>query len=183
MPEIPLPAPPLQDDLILLRPYRRGDVGAVTEACQDPEIPRWTTIPAPYTDGDAREFIGRSDADRRAGRELGLAIVEADDGRLLGGCGLAHFDWTERRAEVGYWVAPEARRRSVGTRAVRLLSRWAIEAVGIERVELLTDPRNEASLRLAARAGFTREGLLRSYRRRGLGRWDLVMHSLLSGED
>jgi RimJ/RimL family protein N-acetyltransferase len=146
------------------------------------DIPRWTTIPSPYTEGDARDFIGRSDVDRRAGRELSLAIVDVTDGDLLGGCGLAHFDWDERRAEVGYWVARAARRRSVGTRAVRLLSRWALDSLGIERLELLTDPRNEASMRLAARAGFTQEGLLRGYRRRGLGRWDLVMHSLLAEE-
>jgi RimJ/RimL family protein N-acetyltransferase len=182
VPEIPLPEPPLRDELVLLRPYRREDIPAVTEACQDPEIPRWTTIPSPYSESDARDFIARTDADRRAGRELGLAIVEADGGTLLGGCGLARLDWTDRRAEIGYWVAREVRRRSVGTRAVRLLSRWALGPLGLERIELLTDPGNEASMRLAARAGFTREGLLRQYRRRGRGRWDLVMHSLLADE-
>lgn len=182
MPEIPLPSPPLEDEVVLLRPYRREDVPAVTAGCQDPEVPRWTTIPSPYSEADARDFIGRSDSDRRAGRELALAIVAAGDGELLGGCGLAHFDWENRKAEIGYWVTRDARRRSVGTRAVILLSRWALAAAGLERIELLTDPANEPSIRLAERAGFTREGLLRGYRRRGSGRWDLVMHSLLEVE-
>jgi RimJ/RimL family protein N-acetyltransferase len=182
VPEIPLPDPPLADESVLLRPYRREDTSALAAACGDPEIPRWTTIPSPYTEGDAREFVSRCEGDRKTGRELALAIVEPGDGALLGGCGLARFDWVERRVEIGYWVAREQRRRSIGTRAVGLLSRWTLTSLGMERVELLTDPANEASIGLAERAGFKREGLLRSYRRRGTGRWDLVMHSLLASD-
>ena len=98
---------------------------------------------------------------------------------MLGGCGLARFDWEDRRAEIGYWVSKEARGMSVGTSAVTLLSRWALGPLGLERIELLTDAANEPSIRVAEKAGFTREGLMREYRRRGNGRWDLVMHSLL----
>jgi RimJ/RimL family protein N-acetyltransferase len=50
----------------------------------------------------------------------------------------------------------------------------------MERVELLANPMNEASQRLAERAGFTREGLLRAYRRRKGEREDLIMFSLLA---
>ena len=62
---------------------------------------------------------------------------------------------------------------------MRLLARWAIEGLGLERVELLANPANEASLRLAERAGFTREGLLRRYRTRHDKREDLIVFSLL----
>jgi RimJ/RimL family protein N-acetyltransferase len=79
-------------------------------------------------------------------------------------------------------VAPEARNRGVGTRAVRLLSRWAIEELALERIELFANPENEASLRLALSAGYTREGTLRLYRKRRGVREDLVMHSLLAGD-
>jgi RimJ/RimL family protein N-acetyltransferase len=72
-----------------------------------------------------------------------------------------------------------ARGRGFGTRALQLLSRWAIEGLGLERVELLANPANAASQRVAARAGFTREGLLRGYRTRHGVREDLVMFSLL----
>jgi RimJ/RimL family protein N-acetyltransferase len=84
--------------------------------------------------------------------------------------------------EVGYWVAAAARGRSVGSRATGLLSRWALETLGMDRVELLANPMNEASQRLAERAGFTREGLLRAYRRRKGEREDLIMFSLLAGD-
>jgi RimJ/RimL family protein N-acetyltransferase len=154
----------------------------MTAALQDPEIPRWTTIPSPYGERDGREYLSRAEPDRQAGRELALAVVEAADDTVLGGCGLSRFDWPELTCEIGYWVAKEQRGRSVGTRAVRMLSRWALQTLEMERVELLVDPRNEPSNRLALSAGFMLEGLMRAYRRRAEGRWDLVMYSLLQDD-
>jgi ribosomal-protein-alanine N-acetyltransferase len=180
MPEIPLPDPPLRDGPVALRAWRQDDLGSIVAACQDPEIPRWTAVASPYTERDARAYLDRADRDRLAGRELGLAVVDAGDDRLLGSCGLARFDWTDRKAEIGYWVAAEARGRSVGTVATRLLASWALRELRLERIELLAHPGNEASQRLAVRAGFVREGTLRAYRRRKGRREDLVMFSLLA---
>jgi RimJ/RimL family protein N-acetyltransferase len=178
VPSIPLPDPPLSDDELRLRPWSLGDVPAVTAACQDPEISRWTVVPHEYTDQHATEFIATRDPERMAGRELALAIVDHGD-TLLGAIGMSNFDWSDHRGEIGYWMARDARGRGLGTRAVRLLSRWAIDALALERVELLANPANEGSQRLAERAGFTREGLLRRYRTRHGVREDLVMFSLL----
>src|SRR3954452_3133881 len=182
MPEIPLPDPPLNDGEVALRPWRHADLLPLVKACQDPDIPRWTAVPSPYGEPDAREYLARAEVDRRSGRELGLAVVASSSGELLGSCGLARFDWQERKGEVGYWVAATARRRGVGSRATGLLSRWALTALRMERVELLANPLNEASQRLAESAGFTREGTLRRYRRRKGEREDLIMFSLLAGD-
>jgi RimJ/RimL family protein N-acetyltransferase len=179
MPAIPTPDPPLTDGDIRLRLWERADVPAVTVACQDPEIPRWTVVPHRYSEQHAREFIDATRPDQLAGRELAMAVVDAD-GRLLGAVGIANFDWADLKAEIGYWVAAEARRRGVGWRATRLLAVWALTKLGLERLELLANPRNEGSLRLAERAGFTREGTLRRYRRRHGEREDLVMFALLA---
>jgi RimJ/RimL family protein N-acetyltransferase len=178
VPSIPLPDPPLVDAELRLRPWSLGDVPAVTAACQDPEISRWTVVPQEYTDQEATEFIATRESDRLAGRELALAVVDDGDA-LLGAIGMSNFDWPDHRGEIGYWMAREARGRGLGTRAVRLLSRWAIDSLELERVELLANPANEASQALAERAGFTREGLLRRYRTRHGVREDLVMFSLL----
>jgi RimJ/RimL family protein N-acetyltransferase len=181
MPRIPLPDPPLGDEELVLRAWSVADVPAMTAACQDAEVPRWTVVPSPYEERHAREFIAGSARDREAGRELSLAIVDRE-GRLLGSIGLMHVDWEDRKAEVGYWVAREARGRSVASRATSLLSRWAVETLGLERLELLANPANRSSQRVAAKAGYTREGLLRAYRRRRGEREDLVMYSLLARE-
>ena len=176
---IPLPDPPLTDGEIRLRPWEGRDAPAVTAACRDPEIPRWTVVPRNYTERHARDFISCTAGDLLAGRELALAIVDADD-RVLGALGMSNFDWTDMKAEIGYWMAPEARRRGIGARAARLLAEWAVTSLGIERLELMAHPANEASQRLAERAGFTREGVLRKYRRRHGVREDLVMFALLA---
>ena len=181
MRSLSLPDPPLGDDEIRLRGWSSADVPALTAACRDPEIPRWTVVPAPYEEGHAREFIAGRDEDRATGRELSLAIV-GHEGELLGSIALAHIDWDDHRAEIGYWVAREARGRSVASRATKLLSRHAIETLGFERLELLAHPENEASLRVASKAGYTHEGLLRLYRRRRGVREDLVMFSLLASD-
>ena len=176
---IPLPNPPLTDGEIRLRPWERRDVAAVAAACQDPEIPRWTVVPRNYTERHARDFIAGTGSDIAAGRELPLAIVDMDDS-VLGALGLSNFDWHDLKGEIGYWMAAESRRRGIGARATRMLAVWALTSLGLERLELLANPENEASLRLAERAGFTREGTLRRYRRRHGVREDLVMFSLLA---
>ncbi len=179
MPAIVLPDPPLGDSEIVLRPWSRDDVAAITAACQDPEIPRWTVVPQPYTERHARDFVAGRDADLAAGRELALAVVDGGD-VVMGAMGMSNFDWPDLKGEIGYWVAREARGRGVGTRAARLLSTWALTGLGLERLELLANPENVASQRLAEGAGFTREGLLRLYRRRHGVREDLVMFSRLA---
>ena len=105
--------------------------------------------------------------------------MDGDD-RLLGALGISNFDWDDLKAEIGYWMAADARRRGIGARATRMLAEWALTSLGLERLELLAHPENEASQRLAERAGFTREGTLRRYRRRHGVREDLVMFSLLA---
>src|SRR3954463_6379512 len=172
MRSIPLPRPPLTDGDIMLRPWERGDVKAVTAACQDPEIPRWTVVPHNYTERHARDFVSATGADLKAGRELALAIVDAADA-VLGALGMSNFDWSDMKGEIGYWMAPEARRRGIGSRATRMLAEGALTKLGLERLELMAHPENEASQRLAERAGFTREGVLRKYRRRHGAREDL----------
>lgn len=68
------------------------------------------------------------------------------------------------------------------TRAIRLVSRWTIEELGVGRVQILAAPDNAASRRAAKRAGFKAEGTLRAYRVQKDRRVDLVMYSLLPGE-
>lgn len=84
---------------------------------------------------------------------------------------------------IGYWCAPEARRRGITTSALRQLSRHALGMLGLERLELIADPDNHASQRVAERVGFRREGVLRSHREQPDGqRRDSILFSLLPGE-
>ena len=179
MPEIRIPSEGLSDGVVALRPWRRSDVPALVEACQDPEIPRWTVVPSPYGEADARGFVSGQDDRRRHGEAAPFAVVDARDGALLGSIEVTLHDWRSGRGEVGYWIAAPARRRGVAVRAVRLVSRWAFDTLRLGRLELLVEPPNEPSQRVAERAGYRREGVLRSYRVMKGRRVDFVLFSLL----
>ena len=167
----------LRDEWLVLRPWREDDAPTVYEACQDPEILHWApVIPRPYTEEDALAFVtGKLDRGPHQ-----YAIEE--DGRPVGSIGVRVNEQT-RTGHIGYWCAREARGRGVMTRALRLLCRYAFEDLALERLELFTDPDNLASQRVAAKAGFQREGILRSHLLHPDGRRrDSVMFSLLPGE-
>jgi RimJ/RimL family protein N-acetyltransferase len=179
---LPLPAPALADDVVALRAWTPEDVPWITEACQDPAIARFTRVPVPYTEDDARDFVQGAAAGRATGEALALAIVDAGDGEPLGSVGLQRFAWEHARGEIGYWVGAAARGRGVAARATRLLARWAFDALELSRVELLAAEPNAASQRVAERAGFRREGTLRSAWQLKEGRVDMAVFSLLPSD-
>jgi RimJ/RimL family protein N-acetyltransferase len=177
--KIVLPGQPLVDGPTLLRPWRDSDVRAVTEACHDPEIARWTAVPENYSEADARAFLlYRYDA-LMAGTTAPFAVVSASD-QLLGSIALMRIDWEHRRAEAGYWLARWGRGQGHATRALRLISDWGFAALGLERINLFAATGNGASQGVAERAGFLREGVLRAYMRGKDEQQDMVAYGLLA---
>jgi RimJ/RimL family protein N-acetyltransferase len=153
-------APRLTDGVIVVRGLRESDIPAIVAACRDPEIPRWTRVPSPYTREDAERFLAISAADARAGAGVALAVADLDD-RLLGTVGLMDLDGAGH-GEIGYWTAAEARGRGVASRAVVLLRDWAHEALGLTAIDVLPHRDNLPSQRVAERSGFTDTGEIRT---------------------
>ena len=87
--------------------------------------------------------------------------ADGGEGELVGGTGLHRIDWTVRKFEIGYWRKTGCDGRGFMTEAVRAMARMAFDALGARRVEIRMDDRNVASWKLAERAGFTLEALLR----------------------
>jgi RimJ/RimL family protein N-acetyltransferase len=165
----------LRDGDLLLRPPTEADVPAVTAACQDEELSRFLPgFPNPYRAQDAREWI----ASRNAAEAVKDFLIVDASGNVLGAVGVR----LGGIGSIGYWIAKEARGQGVATRATRLLSRWALTEGGVQRLELTTHVDNVASQRVAEKAGFTREGILRAHTALPEGRRDAVMFSLLPDE-
>lgn len=173
------PTPSLHSGPILLRTLRDADAAAISAACSDAAIPRFTFMKDGLTEDQAREWIGRAHNAWSDGQPR-FAIADTEDDRLLGQIGMTVSE-PYQSAEAYYWVAAGERRRGVASTALGLLADWAF-AQDIERLHLLIDPDNEASHRVAARCGFTREGLLRSFERVNDQRRDLVSWSLLPND-
>jgi RimJ/RimL family protein N-acetyltransferase len=181
---LPAPADPPTDSVVVLRHWRESDVPQLVEACRDPEISRWTAAPDPYTAADARAWVrGEPLPKEPPGDRVSFAIADAQDDNhhLLGSISIQRIE-RGARGEIGYWLAPWARGRGAMARAVRLLARWSFEEFELRRVELVIAVENVASNRVAERAGFTREGVLRQYRE-NKGVWrDHVVWSVLPRE-
>ena len=169
------PDRPLTDGVIALRQWRPDDVDAVVAMCQDAEIQRFTSVPANYTRDDALLFMAQQVAAEQRGSAVSLAIVDADRDDLLGSIDVRRQDGG--RATIGYLVAGPARGRGVATRAVRLLSDWALRELGVARLEIYVRPDNPASQAVAERAGFAREAVLRSHLQIKGRRYDAVVFS------
>lgn len=157
---IDLPTEVVRTARLVLRPYRPDDAEAVHRACQDPGIQRWiTVIPSPYTAEDARAWVEDvAPAERAEGGGM-PAAVEAD-GEFVGSAGL-HFSRGPLGPAVGYWIAPWARGHGYAAEAAHALAEWGL-GLGAPRVHLMADVGNTASQAAALRAGFVREGVLRS---------------------
>ncbi|PXX71156.1 RimJ/RimL family protein N-acetyltransferase [Nocardia tenerifensis] len=181
MPEISIPRPPLTDGVVTLRLWRAADVPQRLAGYTDPQFERFSLPSAgELTEARVRAQLEHDERERLLGTKVGLAIVDAaDDDRVWGGCSLYDIDLEHRRAGVGYWLAAHARGRGAATRTVGLLAQWAFAGLGLARLELTCSPENIASQRVAERAGFVREGILRSHIRFGDERRDSVLFSLL----
>jgi RimJ/RimL family protein N-acetyltransferase len=133
----------LRDGSLVLGPWRKDDAAAVYAACQDPEIQRWVpVIPRPYTFDDARAYVAGDNGFviRERGHVAGairLRVIAAETGR------------------IGYWCVRHERRRGIATRALRRVCRYALDELGLLRLELITDVDNVASQGVAQRSAFS----------------------------
>ena len=180
-PGIEFPVEGIGDSGIRLRLLADADLPALVELVQDPEIPRWTRIPSPYGPRDADDWFALQARGQEQGALLNLMVVERDN-RILGSVGIVELNWEEGRCELGYWLGREARGRGVMTKAVRLLSAWIFESLPMDRITITAEPENHASRTVAERAGFTFEGVLRSYFVNKGVRRDAASYSLVRGE-
>jgi RimJ/RimL family protein N-acetyltransferase len=165
------PDPPLADAVVSLRPLAVTDIASVEAALLDPEICRWFD----NRGVTAREVVERAVARWSAEEAAEFAVLDA--GECVGSLWLTLA--ADSRATVGYWLVQGARGKGLAAHALVLVSRWGFDELGVKRIGLLADPRNVASARVAARAGFQREGLLRCWVEVNGERVDQVSFSLL----
>ncbi len=141
----------LRDDDIVLRPPAPEDADSVVAACNDDEIARFIPLmPTPYEPADAAVWIERCVHAWQTGGACPFVIADAQSAELLGAIEIRPED-----GSIGYWTAAGARGRGVATRALKLLCDW----YGKRPLHVVTHPDNQASQRVAEKAGFRRVGL------------------------
>ncbi len=172
-------------DGILIRPLAADDVDALFGAVSAslPTLSQWLPWAKPgYVRSDSATWIAHCQRAWNAGSEHHFGIFDAASGRLLGGIGLNHVSPVRRSANLGYWVADEARGGGIAVSAARLAAAWAFGQLGLQRVEILVQPDNTASLRVAVKLGAVCEGIARNGIIVDGQPHEAIVHSLIPGD-
>ena len=166
-----------------LRPMRPTDSEDIFRAVQDPEIPKFTTVPSDYPVELAIDFATtRNVASHLNKTELVFVIEDSalDSSRdsdlsassdskhpysngFAGVISLHTIDIPNHRAEIGYWMAKEARGKGIGTRAASMITEFGLMTMGFNRIDGIVDVRNEASKKLLLNASYEYEGIMKKY--------------------
>ncbi|MFH8375070.1 GNAT family N-acetyltransferase [Streptomyces cyaneofuscatus] len=185
MPALPPRPATLTGQYVTLVPLTTEHLDDLFEAGgNDEEVWRWQGGPAPRT---REELLTRLDgvlADAERGTYIPFAVIHRASGRAVGWTTYMDVSVHDERLEIGWtWYGRAYWRSAVNTETKLLLLGHAFEELGMGRVQLKTDHRNERSQAAIARLGASREGVLRRHRLRPDGSWrDSVYFSLLADE-
>lgn len=164
---------------VVLRPFGDDDVPMLQELSSDPYVPLIGSLPGKASRQQALEFIQRQHERLPSGVGYSFCVADLVTGAALGTAGLWVRDLAQGRATVGYTVAPSARRRGVGTKALRALTAFGWTLPELHRIELYVEPWNVGSIRVAEAAGYECEGLLRSHQPIGDRRADMLLYAVV----
>ena len=177
----PWPTAPVAYGPVVLREFSDRDVPMAIQASTDPYIPLIGTLPANASEQEAQDWVDRQRGRLAEGVGLSFAIAEADTDRAVGGIGLWLAGLRQGRATVGYSIIPSARGRGLAAAALIAVTEFAWTIPALHRIELYIEPWNEGSVRTAERAGYEREGLLRSHQEIGGHRRDMLLYATVRG--
>lgn len=149
--------PTLSTGVTRVRRWRLDDVGLVEQASSDRELLLGTTLPADYSPSEGKAFIERQWG--RAAAAEGVSLAIEFEGTPVG-CVTVMLR-RPRVGDLGYWLVRDAREKGVGTTAVCLVSRWALEHLEIDSLDAFVSEANVPSRRLLSRLGFAHVGQTR----------------------
>ncbi|GBF07184.1 ribosomal protein N-acetyltransferase [Deinococcus aerius] len=162
LPQVP---PELRTPRLLLRAPRPEDAPALHTAVQTslPELRRWMVwahdpLDLPGTVQNLTEAAQRFE--RR--ETLRYHVWNAEGTELMGSSGYHALDWRVPKGEIGYWIATAHTGQGYATEVARTLTEVGLETLGLRRIEVRCDRRNERSARIPRTLGYTLDALLRN---------------------
>lgn len=177
----------LVGEKVLLRPPRSSDYAewaALRQASRsflEPWEPRWSADELEKSGW--RHRIDRYRMEQAAGSAIAFFIFHRKDGHLIGGITIGNIRYgVSQSAQIGYWMGERYAGKGHMQDAMRALTDHAFATMRLHRIEAACIPTNSRSIHVLEKAGFKREGLLRSYLRIN-GEWqDHVLYSLIADE-
>jgi ribosomal-protein-serine acetyltransferase len=160
-----LSLPQLTDGGILLRPHQPEDSEAMHAAVTEsiPAVSPWLQwCHAGYSREETDSFIKLAGEAWAYDSHYPFAILAVADGAFLGGTGINHIVKPNRLANVGYWVRTSRTRQGIACAALRLVSQYAFDVLGLTRLEIVCLPSNTFSCRVAEKVGAGFEAIARN---------------------
>jgi ribosomal-protein-alanine N-acetyltransferase len=144
----------------------------------EPWEPRWASDELQRSAW--RQRLGRYREDYANGNATAFFIFENSTNRLVGGITLGNIrHGVAQTGQIGYWIGHRYAGKGLMLEALLLLSGFAFDTLRLHRIEAACIPGNKRSIRVLEKAGFQREGLLRSYLRIN-GSWqDHYLYALI----
>ena len=165
-----------------IREFGTQDAGLVSEVLSLGE-PEALSPGAPSQPDDLPAWLAEGVHKlRHTGWGVHLMILDRARAKIVGAISVFNADWEVRSAEIGYGVRSDEWGRGYATEALVALSRWMLTEGGIQRAWLTANVDNVASVRVAEKAGFHREGTLRRAAMEEDGLHDQAVFSLLDDE-
>jgi len=169
----PSETPTLQYGQFTLRPLANADIDAIYQSCQDPLIPRFTTVAENFTmelaQGFVREKTPRLFAERKAihwaltvNKDVSPAALKVAGETFLGPFSIHGIEEHNHIGEIGYWLNKDVRGYGYGSIGCQMVTNFAFETLGLRRLAGIVDTDNEASKKVLLNAGYLHEGLMKS---------------------
>jgi RimJ/RimL family protein N-acetyltransferase len=175
----PWPSTPPAHGPVVLREPAPADLPMALDLATDPYVPHIGSLPAHATAEEALAWIERNRGRWAEGTGFSFTVAEAATGRAVGAIGIWLRELSQGRAEIGYSIMPSARRRGYAAAALIAATAFGWTIPQLHRLELHIEPWNTASIRTAERAGYQREGLLRSHQEIGGRRRDMLLYAAI----
>ena len=175
----PWPASDPKYGRIRLRAFTNRDAGMAIDLSQDQYVPRVGSLPPHATHEQALAWIERQRQRHSEGTGFSFSIADIETDRSMGNIGLWIRELAAGRAQIGYGVAPSERGHRIASDALCALTCFAWTIPSLHRLELYIEPWNGASIRTAVRAGYEREGLLRSHKEISGKRCDMFLYAAI----
>ena len=175
----PWPSADPEHGRIRLRTFADLDAGMAMDLSHDPYVPTVGSLQAHATHDEAMTWIERQRRRHIEGTGFSFSIADLETDRSMGNIGLWIRELDTGRAQVGYAVAPNDRGHGIASDALCALTTFAWTISHLHRLELYIEPWNAASIRTAERAGYEREGLLRSHQEIAGKRCDMFLYAAI----
>jgi len=169
----PRQTPTIEYGQFTLRPLSEADIDAIYQSCQDPLIPKFTTVPANYTmelaQGFVREKTPRLFDEHKAihwaltiNKDVSPAALKVAGETFLGPFSIHGIEEHNHIGEIGYWLNKDVRGHGYGAIGCQMITNYAFETLGFRRLAGIVDSDNEVSKKVLLSAGYEHEGLMKS---------------------